>query len=192
MRLRKLALSVVLAFILFIQSICLGWSIVQVDRYGVVVYTLHVVFALYTLVLSVRAIGQTGPAHAHSVMHLSALTCLATALLTTTAILPSTPVPVASHLRYDSAVLALWYSVYALYFSALAIAATIPRGPKLHFPAEEIYFNKGAMSVMSQNEDNVSGITSERLLDPVHLYNQRSHGGSLQVARCLTSSSSRT
>ncbi|KAI0720942.1 ATP-binding cassette transporter [Cerioporus squamosus] len=169
-RRRKLALSFLLAVVLAVECIRLGQSVAQRTRLSVAVYGLHVAFALYTVLLSVYAISRTGSEHAHAITHLSALTALATALCTLIAILPSTPLPATSSFFISDAVYAhLWYVAYALYAAALGVASTTPRGPKLHFPPEEIYSDKGSMRITSKNEDNVSGIASDSVLDLILL-----------------------
>ncbi|KAI0748272.1 multidrug resistance-associated ABC transporter [Daedaleopsis nitida] len=161
--LRKFVLSVVLAVILALQSISLGWSVIEGERRNVAVCALHVVFALYILALSVHATMQTGSKHAHLIAHLFALALLATVLLTVTAILPSKHIPSVSSLFAfsTSPPTYLGYAVHALYVAAFIIAGTTPRGPELHFPPEDIYFDKGALKVTSRSQANVSGITSE-------------------------------
>ena len=145
--------------ILAIQTVSLGWSIIEEDDLNILVYSLHAVFALYTVVIALRAVNKTYSHHAYSIIHLSALTFLATVLLTATAILPSKPMPIISVFRSSSVPLALWYTVYALYAVSMAIAVTTPRGPPLHFPADKIYSQKTVMQITSNYEDNVCGVT---------------------------------
>ncbi|KAI0631359.1 ABC transporter type 1, transmembrane domain-containing protein [Trametes polyzona] len=165
MRLRKLAVTAILAIILAIQAVSLGWSIAEDDRTNIAVYSLHVAFALYTLVLAARAINQTYSQHSSSIIHLSALTFFATVLLTITALLPSQPLPVVSVFQSSVTPLALWYTVYALYAICMAIIVTTPRGPPLHFPSSKIYSDKTLMQVTSNYEDNVCGMPSVSVLD---------------------------
>ncbi|KAI0631355.1 hypothetical protein C8Q77DRAFT_202931 [Trametes polyzona] len=165
MRLRKLAVTAILAIILAIQAVSLGWSIAEDDRTNIAVYSLHVAFALYTLVLAARAINQTYSQHSSSIIHLSALTFFATVLLTITALLPSEPLPVVSVFQSSVTPLALWYTVYALYAICMAIIVTTPRGPPLHFPSSKIYSDKTLMQVTSNYEDNVCGMPSVSVLD---------------------------
>ncbi|KAJ2992922.1 hypothetical protein NUW54_g7822 [Trametes sanguinea] len=165
MRIRKLFMAALLAIILAIQAVSLGWAIIDEDNFNIIVYSLQVVFALYTLVIAARAVNQTYSHHSHAIIHLSALSFLAATLLTTTAILPSRPMPVVSILGYGSAPLALWYTAYALYIICMAVAVTTPRGPPLHFPSEKIYSDKTLMQVTSHYEDNVCGVTNVSVLD---------------------------
>ncbi|KAI0761279.1 multidrug resistance-associated ABC transporter [Trametes elegans] len=165
MRLRKLVISTALAAVLAIQTVCLGWSIAEDDRQNIAVYSLHIVFALYTLVVAVRGLNKTDSPHEHTVVHLSGLTFFATVLLTATAILPSELIPVISVFRSSAAPLALWYSVYALYALSMAIAVTTPRGPPLHYPPENIYSDKTVKQITADYEDNVCGVTGASVLD---------------------------
>ena len=102
-----------------------------------------------------------------SLVHLSALTCLATFLLGILAIIPSRPLPVAArNLEPSSAVpLGLFYAVVVLYLVSCLVVATIPRGPRLHFPSEQIYSQKTLMAVTSKYPDNVSGNVSASVWD---------------------------
>ncbi|KAI0821920.1 multidrug resistance-associated ABC transporter [Trametes gibbosa] len=165
MRLRKLAISAFLAIVLALQTVSLGWSIAEEDRANIAVYSVHIAFALYTLVIAARSVNQTNSAHAHAVIHLSVLTFLATLLFTITALLPSKPLPVISVLQSSVVPVALWYTVYALYAVSMALVATAPRGPLLHFPSSKIYSDKTLMQVTSNYEDNVCGITNASVLD---------------------------
>ncbi|RPD54947.1 multidrug resistance-associated ABC transporter [Lentinus tigrinus ALCF2SS1-7] len=167
MRLRKLTVSILLAAILVIQSVCLGWAITEDDRLNIAVYSLHIAFALYTLVLSALSINQTYSAHSQSIIHLCGLTFVATFLLGTTAILPSTPFPGTgtSILSIAGAPLTLWYTAVAMYAVCFLIVVTCPRGPCLHFPSESIYSEKTLMQITSKYEDNVCGITGASVWD---------------------------
>ncbi|OJT05133.1 ABC transporter ATP-binding protein/permease VMR1, partial [Trametes pubescens] len=165
MRLWKLGMSVLLGAVLAIQAVGLGWSIAANDRQNITVYALQIAYALYTLILAVRAVNQTYSKHAHSIIHLSALNFFATVLLGVTAILPAKPLPVVSVFTESTAPWALWYAVSALYAVCTAIAATTPRGPPLHFPTSKLYSDKTLMQITSTYEDNVCGMTSASVLD---------------------------
>ena len=170
MTLRKLLLSLLLGAILALQSVSLGLSITDAVRTDIAVYALHTAFALYLLVLAGRSVNAAYGAHERAVVHLSALTWLAVMLLGTTAILPSTPFPLAPSSLVRSAIevgagvkggapLGVWYAVLGLYVGAFVLVVTTPRGPKLHFPSEAIYADKTLMQITSKYEDNVDGIT---------------------------------
>lgn len=162
MRLRKILLSFFLASVLAIKCVGLGRSISQRARLDVIEYGSHTTFALYTLALSIYATNRTGSQHAHAITHLSALTALATGLHTFIAILPSAPFPAPSYILVsDASYDLLWYTALALYAAAMGVSLTTRRGPKLHFPPEEIFSDKSSVRITSQKVDNVSGITSE-------------------------------
>ena len=159
MTLRKLLLSLLLGTILALQSVSLGFSTIDSVRADIAVYALHTAFALYLVVLAGRAVNATYGAHERAVVHLSALTWLAVMLLGTTAILPSTPFPLAPSSLVRSvmvggvkggAPLGLWYAVLGLYVGAFVLVVTTPRGPKLHFPSEAIYADKTLMQITSK------------------------------------------
>ncbi|KAI0074080.1 multidrug resistance-associated ABC transporter [Panus rudis PR-1116 ss-1] len=165
MRIRKLILAFLFAIILAIQAISLGWASVNDDRVGIAIQILHIAFSLYLLVLTSYAVNKDNTAHARLTVHIAVLTLLASAFLGTIAILPSTPNPVTSLLRlklqYQSISVpsALWYTTVILYIVACAVAITMPRGPKLHFPSERIYSEKDIANTTSRYPDNVSGFT---------------------------------
>ncbi|EMD35632.1 hypothetical protein CERSUDRAFT_85569 [Gelatoporia subvermispora B] len=165
MRLRKLALSVLLAAILVLQSVGLGWFILDDDRVNTITYALHTAYALYALVIAVYSIPLRDSEHATAVVHLFSLTFLASALLFTTAILPSTPIPIAPLYKTSSVPSSLFYAAVVLYIITLAIAISTPRGPKLHYPSDCIYSEKTLMQVTSKYEDNVCGVTGASVWD---------------------------
>ncbi|EIW54849.1 ATP-binding cassette transporter [Trametes versicolor FP-101664 SS1] len=165
MRLRKFGMSVLLGVVLAIQAVGLGWSIAEDERRNIAVYALQIAYALYTLILAVSAVNQKYSKHAHSTIHLSALTFFATVLLGITAILPANPLPIVSVASESATLWALWYAVSALYAVCTAIAVTTPRGPPLHFPSSKIYSDKTLMQITSTYEDNVCGMTAASVLD---------------------------
>ena len=72
MRTRKLLLSILLAAIVIVQGVSLGWAAIEDERANIAVHSLHVAFALYTLIVAGRSVGQVDSAHAVSMVHLSA------------------------------------------------------------------------------------------------------------------------
>lgn len=160
MRLWKTVLAIVFAAILIIQSVCLGWSIVEEDRKDIIIYALQVFFAFYNFCVAVRSIRQINPYHTHSVTLLFALTMLTATLLITIAILPTSPVPSASMVQATTPK-ALWYITLALYCISAVIAITMPTGPLLHFPSERIYSEKTIQSTTTKYADNVCGVVGK-------------------------------
>ena len=125
------------------------------------VYVLHMVFALYTLILAIYSTGSIGSRHVRHITHLVVLTFLASALLTVTAVFPSRPLPVAADsLATVEQLMAVWYSVYGLYLISFLVAGFIPQGPKFHFPTENFYLAGSSMRVTSASEANVSDLLS--------------------------------
>jgi len=165
MRLRKLFLTFLLAAILMVQCICLGWAAIEGERTNIGVHTLHIVFALYALVAAARSVGQQDNEHAVSMIHLSALTFVASAFLFTTSILPSTELVDISLYVPSTVPLVLFYATLALYVASLVLAASTPCGPPLHFPPEQIYSDKVTAKMTNTSEDNVCGITGASVWD---------------------------
>ncbi|KAH9932951.1 ATP-binding cassette transporter [Fomitopsis serialis] len=165
MRLRKLFFSFILAAILMVQCVSLGWAAIEDERTSIAVHTLHIVFALYTLVVAARSVGQEDNEHAESMIHLSALTFVASAFLFTTSILPSTELVDISLYVSSSVPLGLFYATLALYIASLVLVATTPCGPPLHFPPEQIYSEKVTAKMTNTSEDNVCGITGASVWD---------------------------
>ncbi|KAH9932956.1 multidrug resistance-associated ABC transporter [Fomitopsis serialis] len=165
MRLRKLFFSFILAAILMVQCVSLGWAAIEDERTSIAVHTLHIVFALYTLVVAARSVGQEDNEHAESMIHLSALTFVASAFLFTTSILPSTELVDISLYVSSSVPLGLFYATLALYIASLVLVATTPCGPPLHFPPEQIYSDKVTAKMTNKSEDNVCGTAGASVWD---------------------------
>lgn len=162
MRLWKVILASIFAIIVAIQAVAIGWAIVDEDTANIVIQSLFAVFALYLLLLTALAVNKTYSAHSLVVIHLCALLFVAVALIGTITIIPSSPIPVTKAVLFMAASVslpqALWYANTALYFVAVVIAFTIPRGPALHYPSERIYSEKTLMDLSSKYDDNVCGI----------------------------------
>ncbi|TDL25136.1 multidrug resistance-associated ABC transporter [Rickenella mellea] len=160
MHIRKLVLSFILAIIVIVQTIALGWTIASDgSTKAIATRVLHVTFAVYSLSVSIMSIKHTDvPVHWSSIIHLSSLTALACAVLGVAAILPTDDSP-------RSVLSALWYAALALYFFAAAISVRTKRGPKLHFSSELIYSEKTIASATSVVENNVCGITDASVWD---------------------------
>jgi hypothetical protein len=152
-------MSFLLALILVIDAICLGYSAINNERSAVAIYIIHIVFALYILVLAVRSVNQISvELHWESILHITALTLLATTLLGITAILPASPPPIATSLGTLKALQELWHSSLALYAVVCIMSFTTPQGPRLHYPPENIYSDKTVSATTNFYEDNVCGI----------------------------------
>lgn len=162
MRLRKFFLTTLFAVIFVTQGGFLGLSLGKLDEpQSIIVYSFHLSFALYLLLLSIRSVRQEYIRHAMSIVHLSVLSTVAVFLLGITDILPSTPILMA-RLTADTIpsprVLLLRYAVLLLYSVAWVVAVTTPRGPAYHYPSDRIYSTKTLMAVHSKRKDNVSGM----------------------------------
>ena len=133
------------------------------DTIKIICNSLYAIFALYLVVLTGRALNMEYSAHSIAIIHLCSLTFLATSLIGTVSIIPSTPIPVTRAVRYlffsVTVPDVLWYASASLYVVALVLAFTTPRGPALHYPSERIYSEKTLMQLTSRYEDNVCGVT---------------------------------
>lgn len=183
-------MTLLLALALITTTISLGWSLATHESHDTIIYSLHLVFALYLFLIAARSISQSDPAdHSESILHITVLISVAFALLGCTAILPNSPSPVAVSLDEpvvkasvwyaapaslssnatspavtsidDEPILkGLWYALAAIYAIIAAIAYTTPLGPPLHYPPSDIYSEKTVQSITNKDEDNVCGIIS--------------------------------
>ena len=71
----KLTLSTILATVVVVEAVTLGFSAFTSDPTTIVTSTLRLVFAIYLFTLAARSINQdTVDAHSESLWHLSSLT----------------------------------------------------------------------------------------------------------------------
>ncbi|KAJ3515541.1 hypothetical protein NLJ89_g1687 [Agrocybe chaxingu] len=159
MRWRKILISSLLAVCLVICGVSLGWSAAEDNRFDIAVCSLHVLFALYAFLLSARSVGQTDDEHSQSIIHLTCLMTVAFLLLGSSALLPDYAPPVAATVRQFSALLALWYTLVALYTVVCVLCFTTPLGPPLHYDPADIYSEKVVQSITNMDEANVCGLT---------------------------------
>ncbi|KAF8178248.1 multidrug resistance-associated ABC transporter [Pholiota molesta] len=159
MRWRKALMALLLAFALAISTISLGWSIAINDRDDTLIYALHIVFAMYSFLLVARSINQNSTDyHSESIIHLTVLLSVASALLCSTAILPETPPPVATSIDDEPFLKDLWYALTVIYVLVTVIAYSTPLGPPLHYPPSDIYSEKTVQAITNTDQDNVCGI----------------------------------
>lgn len=148
-----------LAAILVLQSISLGWTFSAGEDDSNMTYALHVAYAFYLTALAVRSIYQNAvEPHFESVSHLAVLTFVPTTLLFTAAILPTSRPINLSVLQTHSALLGIWYTVLVLYFIVTVIVFTVPTGPRLYYPSETLYSDKILKAATNRDENNVSGV----------------------------------
>lgn len=169
MRLRKLGLVALFAIIFALQDLSFGWAVAVQDGQQLRIQAMHLFFSLYLLVVTASAIKKEYSAHTRTIFHICGLTLFASALLGTTALLPSASTPIISLFRLNlareslSVPLVLWHITVVLYVISCVIAFTTPTGPALHYPSDRIYSDKTLMVVTSKYEDNVSGVTGASL-----------------------------
>ncbi len=159
MRWRRLAMTILLAFVVAINASSLGWAIASNDTQSIISSVFGIIFSVYVLVLACRSVNeQEVYLHTKAVIQITTLSTIATSLFFAAAILPDTP-PVTTDIsqELESTPVGLWYAILALYSVVFAISITTPLGPKLHFPPERIYSEKTVMAITNKDEENVCG-----------------------------------
>lgn len=161
MRLRKIFVCTLLSLIVIIETISLGWSAANRELPSSTIYAIRTAFSLYVLGLAIHSVHQDtiGP-HTKSILHLTVLSTLASALLISTAVLPSSPISV-TYPALDTfpALRGPWYATLALYTIVCVTTFTSPTGPPLHYPPELIYSEKTIAASINKDPDNVCGVT---------------------------------
>lgn len=148
-----------LAAILVLQSLSLGWTFSAGEGDSNLTHALHVAYAFYLAALAVRSVYQNAiESHSESMIHLAALTFVPTILLFAVAMLPTSQPISLSMLQSFSALLGIWYTVLVLYFIVTVIVFTIPMGPPLHYPSETLYSEKIIKTATNRDENNVCGV----------------------------------
>ena len=168
MKLRGTLLIIAFVVIVSLQTVSLGYAASFSSSTTTATYLLHVLFAIYLLILAVQSVGKnTISSHIRAVIHLSILTTLTSALLGFTALFPRDPTSISAPAE-DSPLhflQVIWYVVLALYGLSTVVAVTTPLGPPLHFPVSRIYSEKTVAAITNQGANNVSGaIGSSRLV----------------------------
>lgn len=157
-------MSVLLAVILIIQSISLGWSIIEDQRRSIEAFALYLVFSFYLLLVAVRSVAQTTvDPHSESVWHLSSLSTFAAVLFVSMAVLPSSPPPVASSESFTP-LPGFRYATVVLYVVLCLVSSTTPQGPPLHYPPEVIYSPRTVELITNLDHENVTGVVCELFL----------------------------
>lgn len=157
MQQRKILIILLLATILSIDAILLGWSIADDGAKEIGTHVIHLGFCLYTLGLAVYWVNQnTSSFHSESVLHLATLTSIASVLLSSIAILPNAP-PVTASMETIPFLWYLWHARLALYISLCVVTFTTRRGPPLRYPLDRIYAEKTRLAGTNTTEENVSG-----------------------------------
>jgi hypothetical protein len=152
-------MTTLLSFTVALNASALGFALAnESGKDEIVVGILQLVFALYLLVISARSVTQVEPeSHSPSIIHLSTLTTLASLLLITVAILPTTPPPVIKSTD-ETPLQAIWYSLVFLYTLIGVLGVTTPLGPPLHHPPEHVYSDKTVAAITNTDPENVCGI----------------------------------
>ncbi|KAI9510285.1 ATP-binding cassette transporter [Russula earlei] len=165
-KLRGTLLVIVFAVTVSLDAIALGFAVSRPSWTVTATYLLHVLFAVYLLVLAIHSVGKnTIYSHTENFIHLSVLTTLAFALLTFTALFPRDR---SSALAEDSLphfLQVVWYVVLGLFTLSATVAVTTPLGPPLNFPVSRIYSEKVVAAITNKDVDNVSGVTGASVWD---------------------------
>ncbi|KAG5350514.1 hypothetical protein C0989_010730 [Termitomyces sp. Mn162] len=165
MRWRKALLTLLLIVILALNTISLGWSLVNDKSTEIVINGIRTLFTLYLAILAAFSVNESSiERHSVYIYHLTALTTMATLLLGSTAILPGSPSVKASS-RTVTSLLGPWYTTLALYAITCVLYFTTPRGPRLHYPADNIYSEKTIQVAINHEEENVSGIVGASIYE---------------------------
>lgn len=175
MRWRKIFLTTLVALAVVLNAIAFGYAVTEGSNQELAIAALQLVFSVYALSIAAISIFQDSvDGHWNAIIHLTALTTVASLLLGSAAILPSTPFPTprqpSSILRVFAAVLGsedddailefIWYTITGLYIVICAVAFTTPLGPPLHYPPELIYPEKQVKAITNTDPENVCGIYS--------------------------------
>lgn len=159
-KLRGTLLVIAFVVVASLQTTSLSYAASFSSSTTTATYLLHVLFAIYLLILAVQSVGKnTISSHITNVIHLCVLTTLTFALLGVTALLPRDPTSISAPAE-DSRprfLQVIWYVVLALYALSTVVAITTPLGPPLHFPVSRIYSEKIVAAITNQEVDNVSG-----------------------------------
>ena len=155
MRLRKILLASVLAVISVLNAVGMGIAFATEGPETIVPYIIITAFSLYTLTLSARSVAyNTTKTHTEHLLHLTVLTTIVTALFVASAIIPAGHISTASH---GSPLLEkLWAVVAVLDIVSTTMSLTIPSGPPLHFPPEQIFGHKAVNR--DADVENVTGL----------------------------------
>lgn len=148
-----------LAAILVLQSVSLGWTFSTGEGDSNLIHSLHTAYAFYLTALAVRSVYQNAiDPHSESIIHLAVLTFVPTTLLFAVAILPTSRPISQSMLQSFPPLLGIWYTVAVLYFVVTVVVFTIPMGPALHYPFETIYSGGIIQGATNRDENNVCGV----------------------------------
>jgi hypothetical protein len=155
MRLRKILLASILAVISALNAIGMGIAFATEGSETAVPYIIITAFSLYTLTLSARSVAyNTTRTHTEHLLHLTILTTIVTALFVASAIIPAGHISDASH---GSPLLEkLWIVVAVLDIVSATMSFTIPSGPPLYFPPEQIFGDKAVKTDV--HVENVTGV----------------------------------
>ncbi|TFK22034.1 multidrug resistance-associated ABC transporter [Coprinopsis marcescibilis] len=168
MQKRKMVLTALLTCAAVVNATTLGFATAHEQRHGIVVASLQLAYTVYTLLLSGNAmlLNDAG-VHVEAVVHVSALSCLATLLLVSSAILPRSRSEFLGIQGLNHSFNEAWYILIVLYAAVFFVAARTQLGPPLYYPTQWIYLEKTVDIGGSGNgnEENVCGLVGASLWD---------------------------
>lgn len=148
-----------------INTTAFGYSLASGASEESLSFLLRVIFDVYVVILAALTIQDADiPHHWAAVVHLSTLTAFAFILSFVASILPKSDdiqLSLAEDLEESRFLVGLWYTDLLLTLFAVIVSSTTPRGPKLHFPSEDIYTEKTLETSTTHAYDNVCGIAGK-------------------------------
>ncbi|KAK2461264.1 hypothetical protein APHAL10511_006791 [Amanita phalloides] len=156
---RKLVLTLNAAFLVVLSAICIGYVIANSERVDTVIYSIHLGFATYLLIICARSLKQSSTNdHFHLILHVTTLSMMAALTIGTAAVIPTTLHPVVSSVNEDPSIQVIWHTALGLYAVMTSVAITTPLGPPLHYPPENIYTEKTVTAITNSDQENVCGV----------------------------------
>ncbi|KAH6911449.1 ATP-binding cassette transporter, partial [Coprinopsis sp. MPI-PUGE-AT-0042] len=141
-----------------LNAAAIGFALANEKQGDLVVGILHLLFALYLVIISARSVVQDDPKrHCESIIHIASLSFLATFLLVSVAILPNAPASGVTP-DHEHALQRAWYALVLSYAAICVLGITTPTGPPLHFPPDQIYSEKTATVITNPDLANVCGL----------------------------------
>ena len=164
-RIRKLNLIAISAVLVAVDTTAFGYSLASRGSEESLSFFLRILFDVYIVILTALTIQDVEVRHHWvTIVHLSALSALAFMLSFVASILPETDdiqVSLVEDSEDSRLLVGLWYTDLILALLFMTVSSTTPRGPRLHFPSEEIYAEKTLETSTTHAYDNVCGISGK-------------------------------
>jgi hypothetical protein len=155
---RKLLMSGIIAIVVVFNTIGFGWSVIEGDGTSTASYAINGLYTVYLLAMVATSVRQTAAdVHSEAVIHLTALSTMATLLLSATTIIPADRAPVTSSVDSLPALKGLWITSLVFYWIFTIMAYTTARAPTFHYDPQDIYSEKIVRARTNMDHENVSG-----------------------------------